>query len=376
MEFLRRRWPKLPLGLSDFTTGQLVALAVTLAALLLFPYLDPNTSHVTAVADAGYFILLVFGLNIVVGYAGLLNLGYAAFFAIGAYTYALVASAQFGLHYNFWLMIIVGAIVAALFGVILGAPTLRLRGDYVAIVTLGFGEIVPQVFLNLDKYTGGPNGISAVDQPVLLGHPFGFNPVPYYYVYFAVVIASLILVNNLQRSRIGRAWMAIREDELAAKHMGINATTAKLLAFALGASFAGAAGVIYAAKLTLISPDEFEFAVSVAVLAGIVLGGMGSLLGALIGGALLALLQFLVLPQATNWTHALGATLHLDFLQQIDFTNYRLMINGLILVAVMLFRPEGLIPSAARRAELHAAEEAGVHVVVQEQAEYGAGPAR
>jgi branched-chain amino acid transport system permease protein len=361
----------LPLGLGILSRRQLGALAAALLLLLLFPVLDRNSSHVSSVVDAGVFVLLVFGLNIVVGFAGLLDLGYAAFFAIGAYTYAMVASAQFGLHFNFWPMILASAAVAACFGVILGAPTLRLRGDYLAIVTLGFGEIVPQVFLNLDKYTGGPNGISAVDQPKLLSYAFGFNPTPYYYVIFIVICLCVILINNLRHSRIGRAWMAIREDELAAAHMGINTTTTKLLAFAMGAAFAGLAGVIYAAKLTLISPDEFNFSVSVTILAAIVLGGMGNVLGVLIGGVLLALLNYLVLPQATNWTHALGAALHSAPLQHIDFTNYRFMLYGSILVLVMLFRPEGLVPSAARRAELHAEQEAGAAVAAQEQAEYG-----
>ena len=365
---------KLPFGLAALTPIQLGLLAAALVALLLFPIVDPNKSHVSAVADAGYFVLLVFGLNIVVGFAGLLDLGYAAFFAIGAYTYAMVASAQFNVHLNFWPMIVVSACVAALFGIILGAPTLRLRGDYLAIVTLGFGEIVPQVFLNLDKLTGGPNGISAVDQPILFHFAFGYNPIPYFYLYFAIICVCVVLLNNLRRSRLGRAWMAIREDELAAAHMGVNTTTTKLLAFAMGASFAGLAGVVYAAKLTLISPDEFNFSVSVTILAAIVLGGMGSLLGVLLGGVLLALLNFLILPQATNLVHALGQALHVCFLQGLDFTNYRFMIYGGILVFVMLFRPEGLIPSASRRAELHAEQEAGPAAAAQEQAEYGGVP--
>jgi len=343
---------ELPLGFGTASPMQLAAALAGLILLALFPLLDRNASHVSAVADAGYFVLLVFGLNIVVGFAGLLDLGYAAFFAIGAYTYAMAASTQFNLHLNFWPMIVVSACVAALFGVILGFPTLRLRGDYLAIVTLGFGEIVPQVFLNLDKYTNGPNGISNVDQPTIGAFHFGFNPTPYYYVYFVAILVCVVLLNNLRRSRIGRAWMAIREDELAARHMGINTTTTKLLAFAMGASFAGLAGVIYAAKLTLISPDEFNFSVSVTILAAIVLGGMGSLLGVFVGGVLLALLNFLILPQATNWTHALGAHLHLPALMSLDFTNYRYMIYGAILVLVMLFRPEGLIPTASHRAEL------------------------
>jgi branched-chain amino acid transport system permease protein len=352
---LTRRSVRLPFGFGEATPLQAIGLAAVIGLFFLFPLIDHNIGQVSAVADAGYFLLLVFGLNIVVGFAGLLDLGYAAFFAIGAYSYAMVASTQFNLHFNFWPMLFLSACVAALFGVILGFPTLRLRGDYLAIVTLGFGEIVPQVFLNLDKWTGGPNGISNVDQPVFFGYHFGFNPVPYYYLYVVVILISIVLLNNLRRSRLGRAWMAIREDELAAAHMGINPVTTKLLAFAMGASFAGLAGVIYAAKLTLISPDEFNFSVSVTVLSAIVLGGMGSLLGAFIGGLLLALLNFMILPQVTNWTHALGAALHNDTIANADL---HYIIYGLILVLVMLFRPEGLISNASRRAELHHAQPA------------------
>jgi branched-chain amino acid transport system permease protein len=358
MDFLRRSVPWLPFGLSAYRLDRVLWGALVVVALAVFPFVDSNSSHVSAVADAGYVLLLAFGLNVVVGYTGLLALGYAAFFAIGAYTYAIVASPQFGLHYSFWIMLFVGAIVAAAFGVILGAPTLRLRGDYLAIVTLGFGEIVPQLLLNLDKYTNGPNGIAAVDQPKLFGYAFAFNPTPYYYLYFIVICISLILLNNLRHSRLGRAWMAIREDELAAEHMGINTTATKLLAFSIGSSFAGVAGVIYAAKLTIISPDEFLFPVSVMILLAIVLGGLGNLVGVLVGGGIIAMLNFLILPQASNWAHALGDSLHVAFLQNVDLTNYRFMIFGMILVLVMLFRPEGLVPSAAVRAELHKDAEA------------------
>jgi len=358
MRLFAQRSPALPFGLGAYTIGQILFGALIVVALAVFPLIDANASHVSAVADAGYVLLLAFGLNVVVGYTGLLVLGYAAFFAIGAYTYAMLASPQFGLHANFWLMIVISALVAAAFGVILGAPTLRLRGDYLAIVTLGFGEIVPQLLLIFDKYTGGPNGIAAVDQPKLFGHSFGFNPTPYYYLYFAVICVCMILLNNLRHSRLGRAWMAIREDELAAQHMGINTTLTKLLAFSIGSAFAGIAGVIYAAKLTLISPDEFLFPVSVMILLAIVLGGLGNLPGVLVGGGIIALLNFLVLPQASNWIHALGDIVHSGALQSVDLTRYRFLIFGAILVLVMLFRPEGLVPSATVRAELHAEKEA------------------
>ncbi len=331
------------------TRGGLLLVAVVLLAL---PYLDKNSSHISAYADTGYIVLLAFGLNIIVGYTGLLALGFAAFFAIGAYTYAFLASPQLGIHLNFWPMLLVSAAVSAIFGLILGAPTLRLRGDYLAIVTLGFGEIVPQVFQNLDKWTGGPDGIAGVDQPHLLHYAFGFNPVPYYYVYLGIIVLSLWLLNNLRNSRLGRAWMAIREDELAARHMGINTTSAKLSAFSMGAAFAGVAGVLFAAKLSTVSPGGFDFNTSVMILAAIVLGGMGNLAGVALGAVIIGLLNFLILPQASNWVHGLGDTLHAGFLQTVDINEYRFMIYGLILVFVMLFRPEGLIPSATRRAEL------------------------
>lgn len=327
---------------------------IILLALLLVPVVDRNASHISAYADTGGLVLLAFGLNIIVGYTGLLALGFAAFFAIGAYTYAFLASPQFGVHLNFWPMILVSAGVAAVFGLVLGAPTLRLRGDYLAIVTLGFGEIVPQVLQNLDKWTGGPDGIAGIDQPRLFGYAFGFNPIPYYYLYLAAILVALWLLNNLRHSRIGRSWMAIREDELAAAHMGINTTKAKLAAFSLGAAFAGVAGVFFAAKLSTVSPSGFDFNMSVMILAALVLGGMGNLAGVMTGAAIIGLLNFLILPQATNWAQALGQQLHLPMLASVDLNQYRFLLYGIILVTVMLFRPEGLIPSATRRAELHA----------------------
>jgi len=337
----------------------LVALAFVLVA---YPYLDRNNSHVDFLANAGAFILLALGLNIVVGFAGLLDLGYAAFFAIGSYSYAMLASQQFNLHVPFWVMLFVAAAIAALFGILLGAPTLRLRGDYLAIVTLGFGEIVPQTFLNLAQYTNGPNGISSLDQPSLFGHRFGFSATPYYYVLLVLIGLGILAARNLQFSRLGRAWMAIREDELAARHMGINTTAAKLAAFALGASFSGVAGVAYAAKLDLVSPDQFQFNVSVLVLSMLVLGGMGNIAGVIVGSFVLSFVNSFLLPQSTNIAHNLGFV-------NIDFTNYRFMLYGVILVAMMLFRPEGLIPSRQRKAELHEPL-ADPALAAQEQAEY------
>jgi branched-chain amino acid transport system permease protein len=258
----------------------------------------------------------------------------------------MLASPQFGIHIPFWVMLFVASGVAALFGIVLGAPTLRLRGDYLAIVTLGFGEIVPQTFLNLSDWTGGPNGIGSLDQPVFFGLKFGFNALPYYYLILALIAFAILIANNLRTSRLGRAWMAIREDELAAAHMGINTTTAKLAAFAIGASFSGLAGCAYASKLQLVSPDQFGFNVSVAVLSMLVLGGMGNIPGVIVGSLVISSLDRFILPQLTNALHAINIS--------VDLTNSRFLIYGVILVLTMLFRPEGLIPSRQRKAELRA----------------------
>jgi branched-chain amino acid transport system permease protein len=313
---------------------------------IVLPLIASNGGFVNFLADAGAFVLLALGLNVVVGFAGLLDLGYAAFFAIGSYTFAMLASPQFDIHIPFWVMLFLASGVAAVFGILLGAPTLRLRGDYLAIVTLGFGEIVPQTFLNLAQWTGGPNGIGSLDQPSIFGYRFGFDALPYYYVILGLIAVSVLAANNVRASRLGRAWMAIREDELAAAHAGINTTATKLAAFAIGASFSGLAGCVYASKLQLVSPDQFGFNVSVAVLSMLVLGGMGNIPGVILGSLVISSLDRFILPQATNILHGIGIS--------FDLTNSRFLIYGAILVLTMLFRPEGLLPSRQRRSELHA----------------------
>ncbi len=325
--------------------GRLQPYALFAAAIML-PLIFSNGGFVNFLADAGAFVLLALGLNVVVGFAGLLDLGYAAFFAIGSYTFAMLASPQFGIHIPFWVMLFVASGVAALFGILLGAPTLRLRGDYLAIVTLGFGEIVPQTFLNLSQWTGGPNGIGSLDQPAIFNFRFGFQALPYYYMILGLIAVAVLAANNLRMSRLGRAWMAIREDELAAAHAGINTTTTKLAAFAIGASFSGLAGCAYASKLQLVSPDQFGFNVSVAVLSMLVLGGMGNIPGVIVGSLVISSLDRFILPQLTNFMHGFGIS--------IDLTNSRFLIYGVILVLTMLFRPEGLIPNRQRKAELRA----------------------
>jgi branched-chain amino acid transport system permease protein len=332
------------------------------AALILFPILDSDSSQVNVAAVAGVWILLALGLNIVVGYAGLLDLGYAAFFAIGSYAFAILASGQFNIHISFWILLPLSAVIAALFGVLLGAPTLRLRGDYLAIVTLGFGEIVPRVFRNATPITGGVNGIVGIDQPRLpaifgWSGNFGFNPVPYYYLILMIIIVSIFLINNLRNSRLGRAWMAIREDEVAAAATGINTVTTKLLAFALGASFSGFAGTFYASKLFLVVPESFSFqAVSVVVLVMVVLGGMGNMRGVIVGAILIYFIQTYLLIQLPGWIASATAALNIDFLTKLDIGGYvqrsNYLIFGIILAGIMLVRPQGLIPSAQRKVEL------------------------
>jgi ABC-type branched-subunit amino acid transport system permease subunit len=340
------------------STSIVVALAIIgillpqVVQLWPFSQFGVQNDWVGGFADAGVFVLLAIGLNVVVGLAGLLDLGYAAFFAIGAYTYAYGASPFSGMHIPFWPMLLVGAASAALFGLLLGAPTLRLRGDYLAIVTLGFGEIVPVVFLTPDTYTQGTNGITSLYQPDLYGlfgiNSFGFiDPWPYYITILAIIAVSLIFLYRLQDSRLGRAWMALREDELAASSMGINTVTTKLLAFSIGASTSGLAGVFYASKLSVVQPTQFDFTVSFTALAMVVLGGMGNIWGVAVGAFVIFEIQSQGLKQLNAFVSSLGLSVNVDFL------NYQYLLYGLALVGMMLLRPEGLFPSRRRRAELH-----------------------
>jgi ABC-type branched-subunit amino acid transport system permease subunit len=323
-----------------------------LATVPPFSIFQSQSVWLNGFSNAGVFVLLALGLNIVVGLAGLLDLGYAAFFAIGAYAYAYGASPFSGIHAPFIAMLLIGALVAATFGVLLGAPTLRLRGDYLAIVTLGFGEIVPIVFLNADKYTEGTNGIGGIYAPDIPFVTFTIlDPWPFYVLVLALVAIVMVFVYRLQESRMGRAWMAIREDELSAASNGLNTVTTKLLAFALGASTAGFAGVFNAAKLTLVSPDQFLSTVSFSIVAMVVLGGMGNVWGVALGAFVIYTIQVVLLKQL----NAFFAELHVPILQDINFVQYQFLLYGLALVLMMLFRPEGLFPSQRRKRELHTA---------------------
>jgi ABC-type branched-subunit amino acid transport system permease subunit len=338
-----------------------------LASVPPFSLAQPTNAWIDGFTNAGVFVLLAMGLNLVVGVAGLLDLGYAAFFAIGAYTYAYVASpfgnsilgvdilGALGGPNNagiiFWPMLLVGAGVAALFGILLGAPTLRLRGDYLAIVTLGFGEIVPIVFLNSDAVTNGTNGIGGLARPALpiLGGYSSIDPWPYYVTMLILVSVVMMFCYRLLESRLGRAWEAIREDELAAAANGINTVTTKLLAFALGASTAGIAGVFNASKLVTVSPDQFGFVVSFTILAMVVLGGMGNFWGVAVGAFVIYTINNVLLKVLNQFFDRV----QVPILSDIDFIQLQFLLYGLALVAMMLLRPEGLFPNSRRKRELH-----------------------
>ena len=341
--------------------------------LLLLPFLTGETlgrGWVRILDFTLLYIMLALGLNIVVGYAGLLDLGYIAFYAVGAYVYALLASPHFGLHLPFWALLPIGAGIAGLFGILLGAPTLRLRGDYLAIVTLGFGEIIRIFLNNLNapiNITNGPQGINLID-PIAFGdfsfsqtHTFFGVSFPgiytYYYLFLALALLIIFVSLRLQNSRIGRAWVAIREDEVAAEAMGINTRNIKLLAFAMGASFAGVSGGLFAGFQGFISPESFNLFESIIVLCMIVLGGMGNIAGVILGAVLLT-----IFPEALRYIGDLQ-----DFLfgrTLVDAADLRMLIFGLALVLIMIFRPAGLLPSVRRRQEFSS----DTSVLAQEQA--------
>jgi len=310
------------------------------------------------------FIILALGLNVVVGFAGLLDLGYAAFFAIGAYTMAFLTSTvspigfvREGNHVNFFIAMFISAAVAAVFGVLLGAPTLRLRGDYLAIVTLGFGEIVPLVIKNTPEITKGTQGMNPIGYPEIPGLQFAVDPIPWYYLIVAVLMLSVLITARLRTSRIGRAWAAMREDEVAAASMGVNLVSTKLFAFSMGASFSGFAGSLWASYLQVIAPEQFDFSVSIFVLCMIILGGLGNIGGVIAGGLMLGFVDRVLFDWINGFVHGLGSAIGNEDLRLMDVARSRQLIFGVALVALMLVRPEGLFPSARVRAELHAAEE-------------------
>jgi len=342
-------------------------LVVTAILLLLLPLLLQSMGNfwVRTADMALLYVLLALGLNIVVGFAGLLDLGFVAFFAIGAYLYGLMASPHLaetfewfaqifpnGLHTPIWLVVPLAALLAGIFGILLGAPTLKLRGDYLAIVTLGFGEIIRVFMNNLDhpvNITNGPKGLGQIDGITVLGVPLakpleigGFtlsSVTLYYYLFMVLVVVSVIICHRLELSRIGRAWMAIREDEIAAKAMGINTRNMKLLAFGMGATFGGVSGSMFAAFQGFISPESFSLMESVMIVAMVVLGGIGHLPGVILGAVLLS-----ALPEVLRWVSGL---LDLQALTggRLDAAILRQLLIALAMIIIMLMRPRGLWPS-------------------------------
>ena len=350
--------------MSNFKDNRVVGFIFVAAALLVVPLVAQQFGNawVRIIDIALLYVLLALGLNIVVGYAGLLDLGYVAFYAVGAYMFGLLASPQLtdnfstvralfpnGLHMPIWVVIPLGAGLAGLAGVLLGAPTLKLRGDYLAIVTLGFGEIIRVFINNLDapiNITNGPKGIAQIDEMFIgfnLGktHEVLGTDIPkvtnYYYLFLALVIVAVLICYRLERSRIGRAWMAIREDEIAAKAMGINTRNMKLLAFGMGATFGGVSGVMFATFQSFISPESFSLQESIMVVAMVVLGGIGHIPGVIVGALLLA-----ALPEVLRYV---AGPLQAMTDGRLDSAILRQLLIALAMIAVMLSRPRGLWPS-------------------------------
>jgi branched-chain amino acid transport system permease protein len=336
-EAMALRWQRTPGWQRWLVYAALVVLALVLPSESIGQFMTPGSDWASVLFfPIGIYVLLAVGLNIVVGYAGLLDLGYVAFFAIGAYSMAILG----GMHgWNFWAVLPVAIAVSMVAGLVLGTPVLRLRGDYLAIVTLGFGEIIRITAQNSDPI-GGPRGIAGIPHPPSIEgfELFGFEPFkygvldgrPYYYLVALAIILVIILVKRLERSRVGRAWAAIREDEDAAELMGVPTLKFKLWAFVMGAAVGGVAGVLFAAKVNAIVPDNFPFILSALILAAVVLGGSGNVPGVILGAFLVAWL-----PERFR-----------------ELSDYRVLVFGAALVLVMLVRPEGLLPSRRRQAEL------------------------
>lgn len=328
-----RLWEAQPLVVKILAvTALFLALAVLLPSSPVARVMAPNSSWALVLFyPIGCYVLLALGLNVVVGEAGMLDLGYVAFFAVGGYAMALLATKQ---HWTFWVILPVGVVLAAISGIILGAPTLRLRGDYLAIVTLGFGQIIDQVANNL-RWTGGPQGVSDIPHPPSIGDLSIFryqigNDKPYYYLILAAIFLVVFAVARLKRSRVGRAWVAIREDEDAAELMGVPTYRFRLLAFAIGAAVGGFTGVFFASQQIFINPQLFTYSLSVLVLVCVVLGGSGNMPGVILGAFVVAWL-----PERFR-----------------GFDKYKILFFGVMLVALMIFRPEGLVPSRRKKAEM------------------------
>ncbi len=319
-------------GYMEIRKYKYASMGILMLIVILFPFVM-SMYQTNIMITALMYVVLGLGLNIVVGFGGLLHLGYAAFYAVGAYTYGLL---YYHFGFNFWVCIPIGALLSALFGIILGFPVLRLRGDYLAIVTLAFGEIVRLVLENWNDFSFGPSGIANIPRPLLFGHKLRLAEVTNftYFITIALTILTIIVIRRVESSRIGRAWEAMREDEIACQAMGIDITKAKLTAFSMGAVWAGIMGVLFAAKTTFINPASFTTWESIVILCVVVIGGMGSIPG-VIAGALI----FILTPEYLR-----------------AFSEYRMLIFGLALVMMMIFKPGGIIPKVRKTYQFKAKE--------------------
>lgn len=343
--FLRERW-------------EIVALCVLAVAPLVVPALGGALGG--QITTLFIYCILALGLNVMVGYTGLVHLGIAAFFGIGAYLMAILTVPMYPFQIGWFAAAIVSVLVTAGIGLALGAPTLRLRGDYLAIVTLGFGEVVKVTLRNLEQITGGMKGLNPVPPPgagvkvagIDLGLAFAIDPRWFYYLSLLALAGVVLAMRRLENSRLGRAWVAVREDELAASAMGISATKVKLSAFAMSSAVAGLAGCLYAGSLsTTADPNAYDFNRSIMVLCAVILGGLGSIPGTLLGVAILVGFDTVLAPWADSWIQQMNINPTGSSL--LSFSGWRLAIFGLALVLVMRYRPEGLVPSRRLAAELH-----------------------
>ncbi|SEC82365.1 branched-chain amino acid ABC transporter permease [Paenibacillus sp. GP183] len=333
--------------------------------ILIIPFATSGgpsyNSYMEVATQSGIYIAMALGLNIVVGFAGLLDLGFVAFFALGAYTYGIFSTAQannfipghlFPLSGStFWIFLLIGGFIAALFGILLGLPVLRVKGDYLAIVTLGFGEIIRIIFNNLEKpinITNGAMGISSIKPPNLFGFEFT-HPYQFYFIVIAILAIVIFAVRRLEHSRLGRSWKAVRENEIAAQSMGIPLIRTKLTAFAIGASFSGMMGVVFAAKQTFIDPSSFTLLESITILVMVVLGGMGSVPGVILGAALVTILNLQVLTEFTNWLNQLSMQGVVQIPSALSPSKMQRFIFGIILILVAVFKPNGLIVAKNRQ---------------------------
>lgn len=319
--------------LNDRPMAKKGVVSAILVMLVTFPFFM-DSYQINILTVAMMYIVLGLGLNIVVGLAGLLDLGYVAFYAVGAYSYALL-NHYYGL--SFWAALPIGALFACMFGILLGFPVLRLRGDYLAIVTLGFGEIIRLILENWNDFSMGPSGISGIEKPNFFGLDLNLTQMTdaIFYMMIVFVIFTVFFVNRLQNSRIGRAWLALREDDIACQAMGVGRTRTKLMAFALGATWAGFMGVVFAAKTTFINPASFTFLESAIILSIVVLGGMGSIPGVILGALIMILLP--------------------EYMRA--FSSYRMLVFGGAMVFMMVFRPQGLVSNFRRKYSFHGLDE-------------------